>query len=115
MVDPIVISAVRSAEVQGNVIFDSPGLRLIGITPCWKFALKLQRYSKMDEHDIICLLERDGACGDYPEGEFVEMVEEQLKEDCPVMDYGHYPPKAKEEWKRFLYSFGEIEDDIALC
>ncbi|KAL5526758.1 hypothetical protein ACEPAF_8483 [Sanghuangporus sanghuang] len=98
MVDPLVISAMREAETQGNIIYDSPGLKLVGITPSWTFALKLQRYSHMDEQDIVCLLQRDGACANYTEDEFVWMVEERLRIDCPEMEYDHYPEKAKVEW-----------------
>ncbi|KAL5485813.1 hypothetical protein ACEPAI_6855 [Sanghuangporus weigelae] len=102
MVDPLVISAMREAETQGNIIYDSPGLKLVGITPSWTFALKLQRYSHMDEEDIVCLLQRDGACANYTEDEFVQMVEERLHIDCPEMEYDHYPERAKAEWRARL-------------
>ena len=93
---------MRQAESQGNIIYDSPGLKLVGITPSWTFALKLQRYSHMDEEDIVCLLHKDGACASYTEEEFVRMVEERLRIDCPEMEYDHYPERAKAEWRARL-------------
>ncbi|EJD06615.1 uncharacterized protein FOMMEDRAFT_17113 [Fomitiporia mediterranea MF3/22] len=102
MVDPLVTSAVRDAEAHGRALYDSPGLRLIGITPSWIFALKLQRFSIMDEDDIVCLLAKDGACAKYSEDDFAQMVERRLRVDCPVMDYDHYPERAMSEWRTRL-------------
>lgn len=102
MVDPLVLTAVREAQNKSNIVYDSPGLRLLGITSSWTFALKFQRYSHADESDIIALLQTDGACARYAENDFVRMVEERLRKDCAEIDYEHFPPRAMEEWRARL-------------
>lgn len=128
MVDPLVTSAMRNAEEEGRVIYDKPGLRLIGITLSWTIALKLQRYTYKDQDDVVALLpflldnggnntnnnsnsDSDGNSNranqrsrviEMLEAEFADNVERHLIRHCPEMGIEMFPVRAREEWRARL-------------
>ena len=102
MIDPLVISAVRDQGTTGCIIYDSPGLQLLGITLEWMLALKLQRYTPADEEDIVYLLQSIGECTQYDEAHYAYLIEQRLLIACPVMEYEHYPERAMQEWRARL-------------
>ena len=83
MFDPLVTSAIT----EENIVYDSPGLRLLGITPSWTFALKLQRFSEEDEATLVYFLQEDGACAVHSDREFVQMMETRLRLDCRELGF----------------------------
>lgn len=102
MFDPLVVSALASIEEDSDIIYDSPGLRLVGITSSWTIALKLQRFSDEDEADLVNFLRRDGVCAVHTEEEFMQMVEERLQTDCKEMEYELWTEGEVMEWRRKL-------------
>ena len=97
--ETLVLAAIANMKDDDNVIYESPGLRLIGIPPPWTLALKLQRFTQADEDDIVYLMQEDSACAQYDEETFARMLEERLKIQCPQMEYAKFPERASREWQ----------------
>lgn len=120
MFDPLVTSALRNAEEEGRVIYDKPGLRLIGIPLSWTIALKLQRYTYKDQDDVVALLpflldngsngndngnantSSNARVNEMLEVEFADNVERHLIRQCPEMEIEMFPVRAREEWRARL-------------
>ena len=115
MHDPLVHSVINNPLAR--TVFDSPGLKLISLPWPWLLALKLQRFTIIDQADIVAILQYENLVYGPDYSLVVSEIETVLRRECPVMDYDHFPQLVLTEWRMRIYdcvkraSFGGRGDE----
>ncbi len=97
LVEPIYHDALYTT-VKQNIIFDSPGLMLIGVSWAWAIALKLIRFVSDDPRDIASIL-RLGTVQRQVEWT-VPLLYPWLSGVCPAMGFATFLPDRKADLER---------------
>ncbi|KAI0086055.1 hypothetical protein BDY19DRAFT_996241 [Irpex rosettiformis] len=86
--DPIYAEAMQPTNIMLNTVYESRGLRLVGVSWSWAVALKLVRYKKDDPEDIAAILK----LGTQLKGlQWTrQIMEEWLLNMCSPMGYANY-------------------------
>ncbi|TFY61588.1 hypothetical protein EVG20_g6994 [Dentipellis fragilis] len=88
--DPIAHCSLVPKNLEKNVIYETPGLQLVGVMWAWGLALKFVRYKKDDPDDIAAILRL--AYWQRGIRWSRQSLEDWITSICWPMGYSNYPP-----------------------